>query len=68
MFGGFLEIISDLSLMSYVKSRERLVFGYFGLFCWKSLVFHSFAKSCETLVFGDFLETFSGLSQLCKVS
>ena len=33
MFGGFPEIISDLWLTSYVKSRERLVFGYFGLFC-----------------------------------
>ena len=33
MFGDFLEIISGLSLMSYVKSRERLVFGYFSLLC-----------------------------------
>ena len=80
MFGDFLEIISGLSLMSYVKSRERLVFGYFSLFCWKR-------KSCEKLVFGDFVENrwfftalrslvkrscleislmISGLSQLCK--
>ena len=29
MFGDFLEIISGLSLMSYVKSRETLVFGDF---------------------------------------
>ena len=29
MFGDFLQIISGLSLMSYVKSRERLVFGDF---------------------------------------
>ena len=80
MFGDFLEIISGLSLMSYVKSRERLVFGYFSLLCWKR-------KSCEKLVFGDFVENrwfftalrslvkrscleiswmISGLSQLCK--
>ena len=67
MFGDFLEIISGLSLMSHVKSRERLVFGYFSLFCWKSLVFRSFAKSRETLVFGDFLKI-AGFSQLCEVS
>ena len=66
--------------MSYVKSRERLVFGYFSLLCWKR-------KFCEKLVFGDFVENrwfftalrslvkrscleiswmISGLSQLCK--
>ena len=64
MFGDFLEIISGRSLMSYVKSRERLVFGYFSLFCWKR-------KSCEKLVFGDFVENrwfFTALRSLVKRS
>ena len=46
---------SCLDILAYFVEKENLVKNSCLEILLKSLVFHSFAKSRETLVFGDFL-------------